>query len=61
MSPAGEVLVEIKSVGICHTDLATRDGQIPFPMSGVLGREGAGVVLEVGEGVTKGRSATKWR
>jgi len=50
---ASEVLVEIKSVGICHTDLATRDGSIPFPMPAVLGHEGAGVVLEVGEDVSK--------
>jgi aryl-alcohol dehydrogenase len=50
---AGEVLVELRSVGICHTDLAAREGQIPFQMPAVLGHEGAGVVLEVGEGVTK--------
>lgn len=50
---AGEVLVEIRSVGICHTDLAARDGQIPFAIPAVLGHEGAGVVLEVGAGVTK--------
>jgi aryl-alcohol dehydrogenase len=56
---AGEVLVEVKSVGICHTDLATRDGAIPFPMPAVLGHEGAGVVLEVGEGVTKVKAGDK--
>jgi aryl-alcohol dehydrogenase len=49
----GEVLVQINAVGICHTDLATRDGALPFPLPGVLGHEGAGVVVEVGEGVTK--------
>ena len=49
----GEVLVRISAVGICHTDLATRDGALPFPLPGVLGHEGAGVVVEVGEGVTK--------
>src|ERR1700750_668304 len=49
----GEVLVQISAVGICHTDLATRDGALPFPLPGVLGNEGAGVVVEVGEGVTK--------
>jgi len=49
----GEVLVQISAVGICHTDLATRDGALPFPLPGVLGHEGAGVVVEVGEGVTK--------
>ncbi len=49
---AGEVLVEIKATGICHTDEFTRSGDDPegiFPS--ILGHEGAGVVLEVGEGV----------
>ncbi|WP_372674464.1 S-(hydroxymethyl)glutathione dehydrogenase/class III alcohol dehydrogenase [Aquicoccus sp.] len=50
---AGEVLVEIKATGICHTDEFTRSGADPeglFPS--ILGHEGAGVVMEVGEGVT---------
>ena len=50
---AGEVLVEIKATGICHTDEFTRSGDDPegiFPA--ILGHEGAGVVIEVGEGVT---------
>jgi S-(hydroxymethyl)glutathione dehydrogenase/alcohol dehydrogenase len=50
---AGEVLVEIKATGICHTDEFTRAGGDPegiFPA--ILGHEGAGVVLEVGPGVT---------
>ncbi|NMF86079.1 S-(hydroxymethyl)glutathione dehydrogenase/class III alcohol dehydrogenase [Nodosilinea sp. P-1105] len=50
---AGEVLVEIKATGICHTDAYTLSGQDPeglFPA--VLGHEGAGVVAEVGPGVT---------
>ena len=50
---AGEVLVEIKATGICHTDEFTRSGDDPegaFPV--ILGHEGAGVVLEVGPGVT---------
>src|SRR5215469_1968247 len=49
----GEVLVEIKATGICHTDEFTRSGGDPeglFPA--ILGHEGAGVVLEVGAGVT---------
>lgn len=49
----GEVLVEIKATGICHTDEFTRSGDDPegiFPA--ILGHEGAGIVLEVGEGVT---------
>ena len=49
----GEVLVEIKATGICHTDEFTRSGDDPegiFPA--ILGHEGAGIVLEVGKGVT---------
>jgi S-(hydroxymethyl)glutathione dehydrogenase/alcohol dehydrogenase len=49
---AGEVLVEIKATGICHTDHYTLSGADPeglFPA--ILGHEGAGVVLEVGPGV----------
>ncbi|MBU2957253.1 S-(hydroxymethyl)glutathione dehydrogenase/class III alcohol dehydrogenase [Paracoccus sp. 1_MG-2023] len=50
---AGEVLIEIKATGLCHTDEFTRSGADPegiFPA--ILGHEGAGIVLEVGEGVT---------
>src|SRR5450755_3574293 len=49
---AGEVLVEIKATGICHTDKYTLSGADPeglFPC--ILGHEGAGVVVEVGAGV----------
>ena len=49
----GEVLVEIKATGICHTDEFTRSGADPeglFPA--ILGHEGAGIVVEVGKGVT---------
>lgn len=49
----GEVLIEVKATGICHTDEFTLSGADPeglFPC--ILGHEGAGVVLEVGEGVT---------
>jgi S-(hydroxymethyl)glutathione dehydrogenase / alcohol dehydrogenase len=49
----GEVLVEIKATGICHTDAFTLSGDDPegaFPA--ILGHEGAGVVMEVGAGVT---------
>ena len=49
----GEVLVEIKATGICHTDAFTLSGRDPeglFPS--ILGHEGAGVVVEVGAGVT---------
>ncbi len=50
---AGEVLVEIKATGICHTDAFTLSGDDPegaFPA--ILGHEGAGIVREVGAGVT---------
>ncbi len=49
----GEVLIEIKATGICHTDEFTRSGADPegiFPV--ILGHEGAGIVQEVGPGVT---------
>ncbi len=49
---AGEVLVELKATGVCHTDEFTLSGADPeglFPA--ILGHEGAGVVVEVGEGV----------
>ncbi len=49
----GEVLVEIKATGICHTDAFTLSGDDPEGMfPAILGHEGAGVVVEVGPGVT---------
>ncbi|MDB5506579.1 MAG: flhA [Devosia sp.] len=53
---AGEVMVEIKATGICHTDDFTLSGADPeglFPA--ILGHEGAGIVVEVGAGVTSVR------
>jgi S-(hydroxymethyl)glutathione dehydrogenase/alcohol dehydrogenase len=50
---AGEVLVELKATGVCHTDEFTRSGADPeglFPV--IFGHEGAGIVQEVGTGVT---------
>jgi S-(hydroxymethyl)glutathione dehydrogenase/alcohol dehydrogenase len=50
---AGEVLIEVKATGICHTDEFTRSGADPegiFPS--ILGHEGAGIVADVGPGVT---------
>ncbi len=50
---AGEVLIEIKATGVCHTDAYTLSGADPeglFPA--ILGHEGAGIVVEVGAGVT---------
>ncbi|MGZ8403779.1 MAG: S-(hydroxymethyl)glutathione dehydrogenase/class III alcohol dehydrogenase [Rhodoplanes sp.] len=53
---AGEVMVEIKATGICHTDEYTLSGKDPeglFPA--ILGHEGAGIVVEIGPGVTSVR------
>lgn len=50
---AGEVLIEMKATGVCHTDEFTRSGADPeglFPA--ILGHEGAGIVVDVGPGVT---------
>ena len=50
---AGEVLIEVKATGICHTDEFTRSGADPeglFPA--ILGHEGAGLIVDVGPGVT---------
>src|ERR1700746_2420193 len=50
---AGEVLVEVHATGICHTDEFTRSGADPeglFPA--ILGHEGAGIVVDVGPGVS---------
>ena len=47
-----ELLVRIVACGICHTDLAVRDAQLPVPLPAVLGHEGAGIVEAVGSGVT---------
>jgi aryl-alcohol dehydrogenase len=49
----GEVLVRVVAVGLCHMDLGVQTGGIPFKLPGILGHEGAGVVEQVGEGVTK--------
>src|SRR6187402_3297689 len=49
---SGEVLVRVHACGICRTDLAVRKGHIPIQMPKVLGHEGAGVVEEIGPGVT---------
>ncbi len=48
----GEVLVRIRAAGLCHSDLSVIDGNRPRPMPMVLGHEAAGVVEEVGHGVT---------
>jgi S-(hydroxymethyl)glutathione dehydrogenase/alcohol dehydrogenase len=47
----GEVMVKLAACGICHSDLSATNGTIPMPAPLVLGHEGAGVVIAVGEGV----------
>lgn len=49
---AGEVKVKMGASGVCHSDLSVQNGTIMIPTPAVLGHEGAGVVTEVGEGVT---------
>ena len=59
---AGEVLVKITHTGVCHTDAFTLSGDDPeglFPV--VLGHEGAGIVVEVGEGADGGAEGVEWR
>ena len=48
-----EVMLKLAACGVCHSDLSATNGTIPFPLPIVLGHEGAGVVVEVGEGVTE--------
>jgi S-(hydroxymethyl)glutathione dehydrogenase/alcohol dehydrogenase len=50
---AGEIKVRMKAAGVCHTDLSFTRGTLPLPMPSVLGHEGAGIVEEVGPGVTR--------
>jgi S-(hydroxymethyl)glutathione dehydrogenase/alcohol dehydrogenase len=49
---AGEVLVRMAAGGVCHSDLHVMQGQFAAPRPAILGHEGAGVVAEVGPGVT---------
>ena len=49
---AGEVLVEMKASGLCHTDLSAMEGKFPVKLPAVLGHEGAGIVAQCGPGVT---------
>ena len=48
----GEVLVQIKAVGLCHSDLVAITGERGKPMPIVIGHEAAGIVVELGGGVT---------
>ena len=48
----GEVMVKLAACGVCHSDLSATNGTIALPPPLVLGHEGAGEIIEVGEGVT---------
>ena len=48
----GEVRIKVIASGVCHSDLSVQNGTIPLPTPIVLGHEGAGIVEELGEGVT---------
>lgn len=49
---AGEVMIKLAACGVCHSDLSATNGTIAFSPPLILGHEGAGVVVEVGPGVT---------
>ena len=48
----GEVLIEVAAAGLCHSDLSAIEGIRPRPLPVVIGHEGAGIVREIGEGIT---------
>jgi alcohol dehydrogenase len=48
----GELLIEVAAAGLCHSDLSTIENQRPRPLPIVIGHEGAGIVREVGQGIT---------
>jgi len=55
----GEVLLRVKASGVCHSDLSVVSGVIPHRLPEVLGHEGAGVIEEVGPGVTRFREGDR--
>ena len=48
----GEIMIEVAAAGLCHSDLSTIENQRPRPLPIVIGHEGAGIVREVGPGIT---------
>ena len=56
----GEVLVKMVATGVCHTDGLARHGDLPFPLPGVLGHEGAGIVVSTGPACTRSTLVTRW-
>jgi len=57
---AGEVKVKISGAGVCGSDLHVQRGEWELPMPLVMGHEGSGIVVELGEGVPLLRSVTMW-
>jgi S-(hydroxymethyl)glutathione dehydrogenase/alcohol dehydrogenase len=49
----GEVMIRLAACGVCHSDLSATNGTIAYPLPLVLGHEGAGVVVAVGDGVSR--------
>src|SRR5471032_635277 len=47
-----EIMIKLAACGVCHSDLSAINGTIAMPLPVILGHEGAGTVIEVGEGVT---------
>lgn len=50
---SGELKIRMKATGVCHTDLSLIEGKLPLPLPCIVGHEGAGIVEQVGEGVTR--------
>jgi alcohol dehydrogenase len=48
----GEIMIEVAAAGLCHSDLSTIENQRPRPLPIVIGHEGAGIIREVGQGIT---------
>ncbi len=48
----GEIMIEVAAAGLCHSDLSTIENQRPRPLPIVIGHEGAGIVRQVGQGIT---------
>lgn len=49
---ANEVMIKVAACGVCHSDLSATNGTMPVPPPVILGHEAAGVVAQVGPGVT---------
>lgn len=50
---AGEIRIAVRATGVCHSDLSVQNGTVPLELPAVPGHEGAGEVVEIGEGVSR--------